>query len=296
MLNIFKGAASKVATKIFGTKSDRDVKRLSPLVDEINEHFAKLADLSDEQLQGKTQEFRARLATEKETLDDLLPEAFAVVKEACRRHCGHSWPVRGHQLEWNMVPFDVQLMGGAALHQGKISEMATGEGKTLVAILPLYLNGLEGKGAHLVTVNDYLAARDSEWVGYILRWLGLSVACIEHDMDNEARRQAYLADVTYGTNNEFGFDYLRDNMVVRFEDRVQRPHHFAIVDEVDSVLVDEARTPLIISGPVQHGNQHYERLRPSVEEYDKLHERASRACFVGQSLKTDISIESKLVD
>ncbi|MBK8230433.1 MAG: preprotein translocase subunit SecA [Candidatus Eisenbacteria bacterium] len=266
MLNIFKGAASKVATKIFGTKSDRDVKRLSPLVDEINTHFEALAELSDEQLQAKTQEFRARLATEKEALDDLLPEAFAVVKEACRRHCGHSWPVRGHQLEWNMVPFDVQLMGGAALHQGKISEMATGEGKTLVAILPLYLNGLEGKGAHLVTVNDYLAARDSEWVGYILRWLGLSVACIEHDMDNEARRQAYLADVTYGTNNEFGFDYLRDNMVVRFEDRVQRPHHFAIVDEVDSVLVDEARTPLIISGPVQHGNQHYERLRPSVEE------------------------------
>jgi len=266
MINILKGAANKVATRIFGTKSDRDVKRLSPVVDEINDHYEKFADLSDDALQAKTNEFRQRLATGKETLDDILPEAFAVVKEACRRHVGHAWEVRGHQLKWEMIPFDVQLMGGVALHQGKIAEMATGEGKTLVAILPLYLNGLEGKGAHLVTVNDYLAARDAEWVGHILRWLGLTVATIEHDMDNDARRRAYLADVTYGTNNEFGFDYLRDNMVVQIEDRVQREFHYAIVDEVDSVLIDEARTPLIISGPVAHGNQHYEQLRPGIEE------------------------------
>ncbi len=266
MINILKGAANKVATRIFGTKSDRDVKRLLPIVEEINEHYARLADLSDEALQAKTVEFRARLATEKETLDDILPEAFAVVKEACRRHVGLAWEVRGHQLNWEMIPFDVQLMGGITLHQGKIAEMATGEGKTLVAIFPLYLNGLTGRGAHLITVNDYLAARDSEWVGHVLTWLGISVATIQHDMDNDARRQAYQADVTYGTNNEFGFDYLRDNMVVQLDERVQRPHHFAIVDEVDSVLIDEARTPLIISGPVAHGNQHYERLRPGIEE------------------------------
>jgi len=264
MLNLFKDAATKAATRMFGTKSERDVKRLLPIVAEINAHYERLHGLPDEAIQGKTAEFRRRLA-EGADLDDLLPEAYAVVKEACRRHVGQSWPVVGHQLKWEMIPFDVQLMGGIVLHQGKIAEMATGEGKTLVAILPLYLNALPGKGAHLVTVNDYLARRDSEWVAQILRWLGLTVGVIEHDMDNAARRAAYQCDVTYGTNNEFGFDYLRDNMVVHRDDRVQRPHYFAIVDEVDSVLIDEARTPLIISGPVAQSFQHFDRLVGPVE-------------------------------
>ncbi|HET7082824.1 MAG TPA: preprotein translocase subunit SecA, partial [Candidatus Limnocylindria bacterium] len=189
-----------------------------------------------------------------ETLDEILPEAFATVREASRRLLGTSVTVTGRELEWNMVPYDVQLMGGIQLHLGKIAEMATGEGKTLVATLPLYLNALPGKGAHLVTVNSYLARRDSQWMGHLYRWLGLTVGCLD---DTEAgtpeRRAAYLADITYGTNNEFGFDYLRDNMVVSLEQRVQRSHVFAMVDEVDSVLIDEARTPLIISGPV--GNE-----------------------------------------
>jgi len=264
MFNALKGAANKLATGIFGTKSERDVKKLNPLVEEVNAHYERLHDLPDEAVQAKTAEFQNRLQ-KGETVDDLVAEAFAVVKEACRRHVGKSWPVVGHMTRWEMIPFDVQVMGASVLHEGKIAEMATGEGKTLVAIMPLYLNALEGKGAHLVTVNDYLARRDSEWVGEILRWLGLTVGCIQHDMDTRARRDAYLADVTYGTNNEFGFDYLRDNMVIRSEDRVQRPHHFAIVDEVDSVLVDEARTPLIISGPVAHSYQHFDRLVSPVE-------------------------------
>ncbi len=265
MLDLIKGAANRVATSLFGTKADRDRKKLAPLVDEILAVEPSVSSLSDEELQAKTVEFRRRLA-EGAALDDLHAEAFAVVKEACRRHVGQSWNVVGMPQKWEMVPFDVQLMGGTVLHQGKIAEMATGEGKTLVAIFPLYLNALEGQGAHLITVNDYLARRDSEWVGQILQWLGLSVGCIQHDMDNASRRDAYRCDVTYGTNNEFGFDYLRDNMVVRPEERVQRKHHFAIVDEVDSVLIDEARTPLIISGPVAHTNQQYDRLRGPVEE------------------------------
>ncbi len=264
MLDSLKGAATRIATGLFGTKSERDIKKLLPLVEEINSEFEKLRDLPDEALQARTAEFRDRLKAG-ETTDDLLPGAYAVVKEACRRHVGKSWPVVGHETRWEMVPFDVQLMGAIVLHQGKIAEMATGEGKTLVAIMPLYLIALEGKGAHLVTVNDYLARRDSEWVAEILRWLGLSVGCIQHDMDNAARKRAYECDVTYGTNNEFGFDYLRDNMVVHRDDRVQRPHHFAIVDEVDSVLIDEARTPLIISGPVAHSYQHFDRLVGPVE-------------------------------
>jgi preprotein translocase subunit SecA len=264
MFESLKGAATKMATGLFGTKSERDVKKVSPLVDEINAHFAALQDLPDEAVQAKTVEFRQRLA-QGASLDDLLAEAFAVVKEACRRHKGKSWPVVDHATKWEMVPFDVQLMGAVVLHQGKIAEMATGEGKTLVAIIALYLNALEGKGAHLVTVNDYLARRDSEWVGKILNWLGLTVGCIQHDQDTAVRRAAYMADVTYGTNNEFGFDYLRDNMVIRGEDRVQRPHHFAIVDEVDSVLIDEARTPLIISGPVAHSYQNFDKLCAPVE-------------------------------
>jgi preprotein translocase subunit SecA len=264
MWSVLKGGASKALTRVFGTKSERDMKMVHPLVAEINEHYGALASLTDEQLRAKTDEFRARLA-QGTSVDELLPEAFAVVKDACRRRVGSSWSVVGQETRWDMVPYDVQLIGGVVLHQGKIAEMATGEGKTLVAIFPLYLNALPGKGCHLVTVNDYLAQRDSEWVGRILLDLGLTIGVIKHDMDNQDRRAAYLCDITYGTNNEFGFDYLRDNMVVHAEERVQRPHYFAIVDEVDSVLIDEARTPLIISGPVVGSNQQFERLRPLVE-------------------------------
>ncbi|MBU0984957.1 MAG: preprotein translocase subunit SecA, partial [candidate division Zixibacteria bacterium] len=196
-------------TKVFGTKHDREVKRLRPLVDEINEHFDALQQLSDDELKAKTEEFRKRLA-EGETLDDIMCEAFAVVKEACRRHVGTSWDVAGIDTEWNMVHFDCQLIGGIALHRGKIAEMATGEGKTLVATLPTYLNALEGKGVHLVTVNDYLARRDAEWMGKIYEWLGLTVGVIQNQMTNAERREKYACDITFGTANEFGFDYLRD--------------------------------------------------------------------------------------
>jgi preprotein translocase subunit SecA len=260
-----QGLLERVIGTLFGgTKHERDAKRLRPLVAEINAIYAGLRDLSDEALQGKTAEFRSRLAAG-ETLDDLLPEAYAVVKEACRRHVGRTWKVCDLDVRWEMVPFDVQLMGAAVLHEGKIAEMATGEGKTLVAVMPLYLNALGGKGVHLITVNDYLARRDSEWMGQILRFLGLTVGVIQHDMPPPARRAAYAADVTYGTNNEFGFDYLRDNMAVRQEDQVQRGHNFGIVDEVDSVLIDEARTPLIISGPVQQSTQQYDAIKPAVD-------------------------------
>ena len=189
-----------------------------------------------------------------EVLDEILPEAFATVREAARRLLGTTVMVTGREMQWNMVPYDVQLMGGIQLHHGRIAEMATGEGKTLVATLPLYLNALPGKGAHLITVNSYLARRDSEWMGHVYKYLGLTVGCIDDtEPGTQERRAAYECDITYGTNNEFGFDYLRDNMVVTNEQRVQRGHAFAIVDEVDSVLIDEARTPLIISGPV--GNE-----------------------------------------
>ncbi len=264
MLSSLKKGGSKAVTRIFGTKSERDRRSLEPIVRQIHAAEASLSPLTLEQLPARTQELRERLA-KGASLDALLPEAFALVKQACRLRCGTSWAVVGQETRWEMVPYDVQLMGGIVLHQGKIAEMATGEGKTLVAVLPLYLNALPGKGCHLVTVNDYLARRDSEWVGQILRDLGLTVGVITHDMDTLDRRAAYLCDVTYGTNNEFGFDYLRDNMVVRAEDRVQRPHFYAIVDEVDSVLIDEARTPLIISGPVVGSNQQFDRLRPLVD-------------------------------
>jgi len=269
--------------KKFGNKSDRDMKRYGPLVDQINARFEEYQSLDEADLQQKTSEFRERLEAG-ETLDDLLPEAFAVVKEACRRNLGRSWDVTGHQKEWDMVPFDVQLIGGIVLHEGKIAEMATGEGKTLVAVLPLYLNGLSGEGAHLITVNDYLARRDAAWVGGILRYLGLTVGCIQgmvtdpesgqmRSMTPEEKREHYGCDVTYGTNNEFGFDYLRDNMAVRADHRVQRGHHFSIVDEVDSVLIDEARTPLIISGPAQHSIQQYGEMKPHVEKLTRLQSR-----------------------
>ena len=249
---------------IFGSKHERDVKRTGPIVEEINEFAKSYASLSDDELRAKTAEFKARLAGG-ETLEDLLPEAFAAVKDACRRLCGRSWQVVGITIEWQIVPYDEQLIGGVMLHEGKIAEMATGEGKTLVATMPLYLNALTGKGAHLVTVNDYLARRDSEWMGEIYKFLGLTVGCIQTGMDPPTRRRQYECDITYGTNNEFGFDYLRDNMAVRPEYRVQRGFSYAIVDEVDSVLIDEARTPLIISGPVEHSDQAFDEMKPLVE-------------------------------
>ncbi|MBS1517328.1 MAG: preprotein translocase subunit SecA [Bacteroidetes bacterium] len=198
-------------------------------------------------------------------LDDILPEAFAVVKQTCKRLIGKEWEAAGNKIRWNMIPYDVQLIGGVVLHQGKIAEMATGEGKTLVATLPMYLNSLAGRGVHLVTVNDYLAKRDSEWMGEIFRFLGLTVGVILNDMDANKRREMYNCDITYGTNNEFGFDYLRDNMVVDKEFLVQREHFYAIVDEVDSVLIDEARTPLIISGPVEAAKHKYDELNPRIK-------------------------------
>jgi preprotein translocase subunit SecA len=253
----------KLLTSIFGTKTDRDVRRLTPTVEAINRAFESYRSLSDEGLTGKTAEFRKRIE-EGETVDDLLPEAFGAVKEACRRLVGKSWDVCGMKTDWNMVPYDVQLIGGLVLNDGRIAEMATGEGKTLVATMPLYLNALEGKGAHLVTVNDYLARRDREWMGPIYESLGLTVGVIQHDMDPPTRQAEYACDITYGTNNEFGFDYLRDNMAVRRENRVQRGFHYAIVDEVDSVLIDEARTPLIISGPVAHSIQKFDEVKEQV--------------------------------
>nr|HQU72200.1 preprotein translocase subunit SecA [Calditrichia bacterium] len=262
-----------VIKKVFGSRNEREVKKYWPIVEEINKHFESYQSLSDEDLKGHTDLFRNRLA-EGESLDDLLPEAFATVKDACRRLVGKTFMVTGKEMTWDMVPFDVQLIGGVVLHQGKIAEMATGEGKTLVATMPLYLNALEDKGAHLVTVNDYLAQRDSEWMGEVFRFLGLSVGVILSNMEPAKRREAYQCDITYGTNNEFGFDYLRDNMTGRPEHMVQvRGHHFAIVDEVDSVLIDEARTPLIISGPVEHATHNYDEVKPLVERLVKLQTR-----------------------
>lgn len=251
---------------IFGTKSQRDLKKLRPLVIEINRLEADLHSLTEEQLKAKTQEFRDRLA-KGETTDDILCEAFAVVKNACRRLCGTTKTVCGHELTWEMIPFDVQLMGGIALHQGKIAEMQTGEGKTLSATLPTYLNALTGKSVHVVTVNDYLALRDANWMGHLYTYLGLTVGCIQNSMDPTTRREQYNCDITYGTNSEFGFDYLRDNgMAMDPAHVVQRGHYFAIVDEVDSILIDEARTPLIISGPARHtSSAQYVELRPRVE-------------------------------
>ncbi|HNW42303.1 MAG TPA: preprotein translocase subunit SecA, partial [Opitutaceae bacterium] len=237
-----------------------------PIVARINELEQQYQLLSDDQLRAKTDEFRARLKSG-ETLDQILPEAFAVVKNGARRLCGRTVIVCDHELSWNMVHYDVQLIGGIALHQGKIAEMATGEGKTLVATLPLYLNALVGRNAQLVTANDYLARRDAEWMGHLYQFLGLSVGCIQQQMPNDIRREMYSRDITYGTASEFGFDYLRDNgMATRKEDQVQRDHWYCIVDEVDSILVDEARTPLIISGPAPiEREQPFTRLKPAIE-------------------------------
>ncbi|MGQ0814201.1 MAG: preprotein translocase subunit SecA [Gemmatimonadota bacterium] len=294
--------------KVFGTRHEREAKKLQPLVVEINALVDDLGALSDDELKAQTEKFRGILkertaeleaglaelrqtkrqtedsaerdqltqeiqqveddlkAEIKDTLEELLPEAFATVKEACRRLVGTPITVTGQAMSWDMIPYDVQLIGGVALHRGNIAEMATGEGKTLVAIAPLYLNAIAGRGVHLVTVNSYLAQRDSEWMGTVYRFLGLTVDCIDlHEPGTPARRAAYNADITYGTNNEFGFDYLRDNMVHSLDQRVQRHHYYAIIDEVDSILIDEARTPLIISGPVgEEESDEYRRYNPMV--------------------------------
>ena len=333
---------SKSVTKIFGTKSERDIKALMPIVESIKKEYALLASLSDDELRGKTAEFKSRIAAfladidnqitdlhtsaeETEDVDakdrffqqidalqlernsrlevvlmEILPEAFAVVKETARRFTENKqlvvtatvedkfiaskkknvviegdkavwknqWLAAGNEITWDMVHYDVQLIGGIVLHQGKISEMGTGEGKTLVSTLPSYLNALAGRGVHLVTVNDYLAKRDSEWNAPLFEFHGLKVDCIDkHEPNTDERRAAYWADITYGTNNEFGFDYLRDNMARSLEDQVQRPHHFAMVDEVDSVLIDDARTPLIISGPIPKGDeQEFETFQPRIHK------------------------------
>ncbi|MBI3416002.1 MAG: preprotein translocase subunit SecA [Verrucomicrobia bacterium] len=262
-----------IIKKLIGSKNEREVKKLRPMVAKINEFEASLQSLPEEALRQKTADWKARLATISDraelaaALEEILPEAFAVVKNAARRLCGQDVTVRGHPLKWEMIHFDVQLIGGYALHTGRIAEMATGEGKTLVATLPVYLNALSGRGVHVVTVNDYLAARDSEWMGGLYKFLGLTVGCIQHDQPPNIRREQYGCDITYGTNAEFGFDYLRDNgMASRLEEQVQRGHYFAIVDEVDSILIDEARTPLIISGPavVSVDNQLYDQLKPTI--------------------------------
>ena len=345
-------------SKIFGgSKSEKDVQKIRPFVGKINEQFQQYQNLSNDELRGKTQLFRSRIAeflapidariTAKQqeaeslpasdlngrdaiyqeadklkkernqelekVLEQLLPEAFAVIKETARRFSQNSeiistataldrdlsikknyiqirgdqsvfqnsWSAAGGTVTWNMVHYDVQLIGGTVLHQGKIAEMATGEGKTLVSTLPAYLNALPGAGVHVVTVNDYLARRDQEWNGPIFEWLGLTVDCIDkHQPNSEDRRKAYLADITYGTNNEFGFDYLRDNMVHSPEEMVQRKHHFAMVDEVDSVLIDDARTPLIISGPVPKGeDQQYHIHRPRIQQLVQEQERLVRNCL-----------------
>src|SRR5438105_1904515 len=264
-----------ILKKILGSRNQRELKRLGPTVRRINEFEAQFQNLSDDELRAKTAAWKEELAKipdleeQWKRLDEILPEAFAVVKNAARRlnDRKHSFTVCDQPGVWNMVHFDVQLVGGMVLHRGRIAEMATGEGKTLVATLPLYLNALTGRGAHLVTVNDYLARRDAEWMGALYNFLGLTVGCIQHDQEPDVRRQQYACDITYGTNSEFGFDYLRDNgMATTREQQVQRGYHYAIVDEVDSILIDEARTPLIISGPATVSTHQYDKWKPLVEQ------------------------------
>src|SRR3954464_13739361 len=263
-----------ILKKIVGNKNTRELKRLAPVIRRINEYDEQFKSLSDDELRAKTAAWKQELAEtpvadQWRRLDEILPEAFAVVKNGARRLTarGGTFPVCDQPMSWNMVHFDVQLLGGVVLHRGRIAEMATGEGKTLVATLPLYLNALAGRGAHLVTVNDYLARRDAEWMGQLYRFLGLTVGCIQHDQPPDVKREQYACDITYGTNSEFGFDYLRDNgMATTREQRVQRGYHFAIVDEVDSILIDEARTPLIISGPATVSTHQYDKWKPLVEQ------------------------------
>ena len=304
---------SRILTKIFGTKSARDLKKIWPVVDEVKSFEEEMKGLSDDELKQKTATFRdlikertndvtVQIEEIKEKMDsndesitleerrefserlqeleqdwldiledtfsEILPEAYAVLKDTCRRFVGKKWKVAGNEIVWEMIPYDVQLVGAISMHNSSIAEMKTGEGKTLAAIFPAYLNALAGRGVHIVTVNTYLARRDAEWNEPIFNFHGLTVDCIDrYDPNTELRRKAYRADITYGTNNEFGFDYLRDNMVIEEEQLVQRDHHFAIIDEVDSILIDEARTPLIISGPVPQssGKQKYEELKPRIE-------------------------------
>jgi len=268
--------------KIVGSKNERELKRLWPIVHKINAMETEIAALSDDGLRGKTEDFRRRYSSG-ESLDSILPEAFAVCREAGRRVLG-------------MRHFDVQLIGGMVLHSGKIAEMKTGEGKTLVATLPAYLNGISGRGVHVVTVNDYLAKRDSEWMGRLHNFLGLSVGVIVHGLDDDERREAYAADITYGTNNEFGFDYLRDNMKFALEDYVQRPFHFAIVDEVDSILIDEARTPLIISGPTEESTDKYyiiDRIIPQLKKGEVIEVEANTLSGKRKQYSGDFTVDEK---
>ena len=288
-----------ILRKIVGSKNQRELKKLWPVVQQINKIEKELQSQPEGALQAKTAQWKADLAKLEDFrevqayLTKILPEAFAVVKNAARRLSGRPLTVCDQPITWEMVHFDVQLIGGMALHHGKIAEMATGEGKTLVATLPLYLNGLTGRGVHIITVNDYLARRDSEWMGFLLNYLGLTVGCIQHDQPPSVRRQQYACDVTYGTNAEFGFDYLRDNGLAQsVEEQVQRGHWFAIVDEVDSVLIDEARTPLIISGPVTHDTHQYDRFKPMVERLVRqqgllLNQIAGEAKTLGDAGKHD---------
>ena len=282
----------KFVKNIFGTRSDREVKQLYPIVENINQLSDSLKNKSDEELRERSLELRQDLISnrkkaeknasntftdkdektkfilkaEHEKLEEILPETFAMVKETCKRMCGSSWSVAGRDQTWEMIPYDVQIVGGIILHRGNVAEMKTGEGKTLVAAFPIYLNALTGRGVHLITVNDYLAQRDAEWMGEIYKRLGLSVGYILNNMTPDQRRENYNCDITYGTNNEFGFDYLRDNMALQKEDQVQREYAYAIVDEVDSVLIDEARTPLIISGAVDAPvDTSFNDLRPLVQ-------------------------------
>jgi preprotein translocase subunit SecA len=268
--------------KIVGSKNERELKKLWPVVVEINSLEQTLALLTDDQLRNKTVDFKARYA-KGETIEDLLPEAFAVCREASKRAL-------------NMRHFDVQLIGGMVLNQGKIAEMKTGEGKTLVATLPVYLNALTGRGVHVVTVNDYLARRDSEWMGRIYTFLGLSVGVIVHGLDDDERRAAYAADITYGTNNEFGFDYLRDNMKFSLDEYVQREFHYAVVDEVDSILIDEARTPLIISGPTEDSTDKYyiiDRIIPSLKKGEVIEEEANTLSGKRKRHTGDFTVDEK---
>ena len=344
-------AVAQILKKLFGSKADRDMKQLKPILDQILAAYGPIDKLSNDELRAKTNELRAKLreceapfekriaeikqkldedipvnekealATESDkivkdeddaiekTLNEILPEAFAIMKSTARRFAQNEtvevtatdfdkdlsikhdfvsiegdkaiyknhWMAGGNEITWDMIHYDVQLIGGIVLHQGKIAEMATGEGKTLVATLPVFLNALAGKGVHVVTVNDYLSKRDSEWMGPLYMFHGLSVDCIDkHEPNSDARQRAYNCDITFGTNNEFGFDYLRDNMAVRSEDLVQRKHHYAIVDEVDSVLIDDARTPLIISGPVPKAVDDEQFMEFSGREFRQNYRRTAQ--------------------
>jgi preprotein translocase subunit SecA len=259
---------SSILKKFSGRHYGKYLKKCQPIIERINALEVEYQSLSDEALRAKTAEFMQRHQKGGESLDELLPEAFAAVKSAARRMCGKEYEVCDHMLPWAMVHYDVQFIGGISLHENRISEMATGEGKTLVSTCPLYLNALTGRNCQLVTVNDYLARRDSEWMGHLFRFLGLTVGCIQNGMDPQTRREMYGCNITYGTASEFGFDYLRDNgMTSRKEDQVQRDHYYCIIDEVDSILVDEARTPLIISGPMQEDNPlPFHEVKPSIQK------------------------------